>query len=111
MHPKVLISHASEDKDRFVLAFAEALRKNGIDSWVDRWEMRPGDSFVDKIFEEGIASASVVVVILSKFSINKPWVSQELDSAFVRKVNNGTKFIPVILDDCKIPVAHEHFLA
>ena len=36
---KVLVSHASEDKERFVLGFAERLRKNSIDAWVDTWEM------------------------------------------------------------------------
>lgn len=39
MHPKVFISHASEDKVRFVLGFAEKLRAAGIDAWLDRWEM------------------------------------------------------------------------
>ena len=32
-HPKVFISHASEDKERFVVNFATALRENGIDAW------------------------------------------------------------------------------
>jgi hypothetical protein len=55
--PKLFISHASEDKARFVLPFAEGLRADGIDAWVDRWEIRPGDSLVQKIFDEGIAAA------------------------------------------------------
>lgn len=54
MSPKVFVSHASEDKDRFVLRFAERLRQKGIDAWLDKWEMLPGDSLVDKIFVEGI---------------------------------------------------------
>jgi hypothetical protein len=33
--PKVVISHASEDKERFVLSFAKALLQNKIDAWVD----------------------------------------------------------------------------
>ena len=37
--PKVFLSHASEDKDRFVLQFATQLRARGIDVWLDRWEM------------------------------------------------------------------------
>ena len=51
MNPKVFASHASEDKERFVLDFATKLRSKGIDTWVDRWEINPGDSLVDKIFE------------------------------------------------------------
>jgi hypothetical protein len=47
---KVFISHASEDKERFVIKFSEYLLEKGIDVWLDRWEMLPGDSLVGKIF-------------------------------------------------------------
>lgn len=103
MNPKVFVSHASEDKDRFVLKFAEQLRKNGIDAWLDKWEMLPGDSLVDKIFEEGIKDAKAVIIVLSKFSVEKPWVKEELNAAFVKRINNGSKLIPVIIDECEIP--------
>ena len=36
MNPKVFVSHASEDKDRFVLTFAPKLRDQGVESWGDR---------------------------------------------------------------------------
>jgi hypothetical protein len=71
---KVFLSHASEDKERFVIHFAEKLRLNGIDAWLDKWEMLPGDSLIDKIFEEGIRNADAIIVILSKYSITKKWV-------------------------------------
>lgn len=105
MNPKVFISHASEDKARFVTAFAERLRASGVDAWLDRWEMLPGDSLVDKIFEEGLRNASAVVVILSANSVSKPWVREELNAAFVKRVNTGSKLIPVVLDDCAVPEA------
>ncbi len=100
--PKVFISHASEDKDRFVTKFAQRLRANGIDAWLDKWEMLPGDSLVAKIFE-GIQQAQAVIVVLSKNSVSKPWVGEEIDAAFVRRVNGSSKLIPVIIDDCRIP--------
>jgi hypothetical protein len=105
MAPKVFVSHASEDKDRFVLGFATELRARGVDVWLDKWEMLPGDSLVDKIFEEGIKGASAVIVVLSKFSVQKPWVREELNAAFVRRVNSGSKLIPVIIDECDVPEA------
>ncbi len=103
MNPKVFVSHASEDKDRFVLSFAEKLRSKGVDAWVDRWEMYPGDSLVDKIFEEGIKNAQSVIVVLSKYSVGKPWVREELNASMVKKINHGSKLIPVIIDDCAVP--------
>lgn len=101
--PKVFVSHASEDKERFVLPFAERLRANGIDAWVDRWEMKPGDSLIDKLFEEGLKSASAVIVVLSAYSVTKPWVREELNAAAVARINRGTKLIPVVIDDCEVP--------
>lgn len=103
MPPKVFISHASEDKDRFVLDFASKLRAQGIDAWLDRWEMLPGDSLVDKLFEEGIHSATAVVIVLSTNSVDKPWVREEINAAFVKHVAIGMKLIPVLLDDCRVP--------
>lgn len=105
MSPKVFISHASEDKSRFVIAFATKLRENGVDAWLDQWEMLPGDSLVDKIFSEGLKEAQAVIIILSNFSISKPWVSEELNASMVARISKGTKIIPVVIDDCEVPEA------
>jgi hypothetical protein len=103
--PKVFVSHASEDKERFVLRFAERLRAKGVDAWLDRWEMMPGDSLIDKIFEEGIGNADAVIVVISKHSAKKPWVQEELNAAVVKRINKGSLLIPVVLDGCAVPVA------
>ncbi|MES2074641.1 MAG: toll/interleukin-1 receptor domain-containing protein [Pseudomonadota bacterium] len=105
MRPKVFVSHASEDKERFVLPFATALRARGVDAWVDKWEMLPGDSLVDKIFQEGIEEASLVIIVLSTISVAKPWVRQELNAAVVKRIENGAKLIPIVLDRCEVPGA------
>jgi TIR domain len=103
MNPKVFVSHASEDKDRFVLGFARKLRESGIDAWLDKWEMLPGDSLVEKIFEEGLKEASAIIIVLSGNSVNKPWVKEELNASIMSKLNKGSKIIPVVLDDSDVP--------
>lgn len=112
--PRVFLSHASEDKARFVLPFAEDLRRAGVDAWVDAWEMLPGDSLVRKIFAEGLDRAAAVVVVLSRNSIGKPWVAEELDAAVVRRINQDARLIPVVLDDLdvrtEVPAAVRHLL-
>ena len=105
MAPKVFISHASEDKQRFVTEFATQLRANGVDAWLDRWEMLPGDSLVDKIFEEGLKDANAVIIVLSNNSVTKPWVSEELNAGMVSRISRGTKIIPVVIDSCDVPEA------
>jgi hypothetical protein len=112
--PRVFISHTTEDKGRFVLPFAEELRSEGVDAWVDNWEMLPGDSLVKKIFSEGLNNAVAVIVILSRVSITKPWVAEELDAAVVKRINEDSKLIPVVLDalDVKteVPASIRHLL-
>jgi hypothetical protein len=105
MNPKVFVSHASEDKERFVLGFATKLRAKGIDAWLDKWEILPGDSLIDKLFEEGIKNAQAVIVVVSNFSVNKPWVREELNAATVKRINGKSKLIPVVIDDCQAPEA------
>jgi hypothetical protein len=112
--PRVFISHASEDKERFVLPFAQDLRAEGVDAWVDRWEMLPGDSLVRKIFTEGLDKAVAVVVVLSRVSITKVWVAEELDAAVVKRINDDSKLIPIVLDNLDVktdvPASIRHLL-
>lgn len=103
MHVKAFICHASEDKERFVLPFAVRLRASGIDAWVDRWELLPGDPLVAKIFDEGIGKADAMVIVLSEFSVDKPWVRKELNVAVVRNLAGKLRIVPVVLDDCAVP--------
>ena len=101
--PTAFLSHAHSDKDRFVRNFAERLFANGVQVWVDEWEMNPGDSLVQKLLEEGIKNAQAVIIVLSKSSIESKWVRVELDAAFVKRVENSTKIIPIVLDNVEVP--------
>jgi len=103
--PIAFISHAGEDKASFVLPFAKKLLEHGVDIWVDKWEMLPGDSLIDKIFEEGIKNASAFIIVLSKNSIQKRWVREELNAGLIKKISGKCKVIPVVIDDCEIPEA------
>jgi len=101
--PKAFLTHASADKERFVRDFAAKLMKNGVDVWLDEWEINPGDNPVRKIFEEGLPKCQFVILIMSAISVQKPWVREELDAAFVRKVEGQARLIPVRLDGCQMP--------
>jgi hypothetical protein len=102
--PKVFISHSSTDKHRFVTDFASRLQKDGVDVWYDKWELLPGDSLVDKIFSEGIDQSDVVIIVISENSINSHWVKEELNSAVIKKIEGKCRIIPIIIDNCSVPV-------
>jgi hypothetical protein len=106
--PVVFVSHASEDKERFVIPFATRLRQRGIDAWVDKWEITAGDSLVDKIFDEGLKRATAVLIVLSKVSVTKRWVREELDASVVARINRGTRLIPILIDPVEVPEALKH---
>jgi len=100
---RAFLSHASDDKERFVRRFAEKLMANGVEVWFDEWDINPGDNTVRKIFDEGLPNCQVVILVMSSKSIEKPWVKEEVDAAFVRKVEGVAKLIPIRLDGCDMP--------
>ncbi len=101
--PKVFVSHASEDKLSFAEPLAAALRTQGIDAWLDKWELVPGDSLVHKVFEQGLGNASTVIFIMSPRSVDKPWVKAELDNAVTRHIKGELRLIPVLMEPCDVP--------
>ncbi|ORT59168.1 hypothetical protein BKD26_14240 [Streptomyces sp. CB03238] len=101
--PKAFLSHASEDKAEFVEPLARKLAELGVKPWLDKWEIRPGDRLVQRLFDEGLDTADAVVVVVSNHSVTKEWVREELDAATVRRVNETTRLIPVRLDEVTMP--------
>ena len=83
---KAFISHSSIDKP-FVERLATDLRtREGIDAWLDKWEIMPGDRIPEKL-EEGLSGASILVLVLSPESVNSQWVSYEKDAWLTAQVN------------------------
>lgn len=105
--PTAFLSHASEDKADFVEPLGRELASLGIAPWLDKWEIRPGDSLVQKLFDEGVAVVDAVIVVVSQFSAGKPWVRAELDAAVVRRITRNARLIPVRLDKADMPAPLE----
>jgi hypothetical protein len=96
------LCHASEDKPA-ARDLANALIKCGAEVWLDEWEIRVGDSIVQKI-DGALGTVSHLIILLSNNSVDKPWVRKELSSALMRQLSqNAIKVLPVRLDDCTIP--------
>jgi hypothetical protein len=65
--------------------------------------MNPGDSLVDKIFEEGLKDCDGVIIVLSDHSVSSRWVREELNVGFLRRIEKSTRLIPVRIDGCEVP--------
>lgn len=96
------LSYAHEDKD-FAARIAIELQRAGIDIWIDRWEIKAGDSLIQKIFIEGLSKCDVFLILLSGASVRSKWVREELDSVMIRKIEGVTRIIPLIKEKCEIP--------
>jgi hypothetical protein len=91
--PCAFICHASENKP-LARQIAEEFMKNGIDTFFDEWEIRPGDSIRQKI-DGGLTKCTHFIVLLTIESLRKPWVNAEIDAGFLRKLEGHCEFIPV----------------
>lgn len=90
----VFISHASEDKEPVAEPLAEELRARGLKVWLDKTELRIGDSLRRKI-DYGLAHSTFGVVILSKSFFAKGWPQYELDGIIGMSVNGDQRMLPV----------------
>lgn len=102
--PKVFLSYTQSD-EATASKLAIELQSGGSDVFFAKWSIAPGDSIVDMIFEEGLANAKVFLVLLSPKSIGSRWVREEINAAFVRRIDSLTRLIPVIIESCEVPMA------
>lgn len=90
----VFISHASEDKVAVAEPLADELRALGLKVWLDKSELRIGDSLRRKI-DYGLAHSTFGVVILSKSFFAKGWPQYELDGIVGLAVNGDQRMLPI----------------
>lgn len=101
--PGVFLSHSSQDKP-FVTRLALDLVSRSIPVWLDSWQMAPGDSLLQRIYE-GIDSSTVVVLVLSEHSVASRWVQKELTGALTKEEQLGRRFlIPIRVSKCEAPL-------
>ena len=68
--PKAFLSHASEDKDRFVQGLAERLRVAGVDAWFDEWEIKGGDSLLSSRKKMSSSPARLILSEMYRRELN-----------------------------------------
>lgn len=92
----LFISHASEDKERFVEPLASRLSELAVRVWFDRFQLRPGMRLSEAI-AEGLAKSRCGALVLSPSFIGKPWTSYEMSGLVNRFVEDGILLLPIWL--------------
>lgn len=98
----VFISHSNKDKN-FVLKLAKDLMENGVNVWLDAWNLSLGDSIADSI-NKAIAESRFIFLIMSPDYFASAWTTQEWNMAMHSEMTeNSIRTIPIYYKDCEIP--------
>ena len=96
---KIFISYSRKDID-FARKLAGDLEKAGYDVWWDISDLQGGDDWIRSI-PTAIAASQFMLVVLSPFGVESPWVQKEYTQALsLRK-----KIIPLMLETASVPFA------
>lgn len=102
---KVFVSYAKEDRDR-AFKYYDLLAQEGASPWMDVKHLLPGQNWEAEI-EKAFSDANVVVLLLSKQSVNKRgFVQREANDAIERlryKQPTDIYVIPLLLEHCEVP--------
>ncbi len=93
----VFLSHSSADKPA-VEELARRLADEGIQLWLDRWHLIPGDPWQPAI-EKALAESKTCAVFVGPSGLG-PWQNEEMRTAIDRRVrDSGRRFrvIPILL--------------
>jgi len=106
--PVVFCSHASVDKPA-VLDFARRLERDGLEAWVDRWEIDNGDDLVARL-NDGLDRCTAGLVFFSRHTPRSVWVDTEVSALTYRAVH-GLRVVPVLLEaDAPVPPLLAHYV-
>ena len=100
---RTFLSHAASDKERFVDELHQRLCLEVQDVWYDRNRLRGGDLVDRKILDQALPSCGVFVVVLSKDSVERPYVNDEIDIALRLRREGHCSIIVVVLDGADVP--------
>src|SRR5258707_12341026 len=93
----VFLSHSSADKPA-VEELARRLAQQGIQAWLDKWHLIPGDPWQPAI-EKALAESETCAVFVGPSGVG-PWQNEEMRAAIDRRVrdsNRAFRVIPVLL--------------
>jgi hypothetical protein len=90
----VFLSHASEDRAAVAIPLAGALQDRGVTVWLDKAELKIGDSLRRRI-DRGIRSSRFAAVVFSEAYFAKGWTQYELDGIVTLGVGGQQSLLPI----------------
>ncbi|MEW8029651.1 MAG: toll/interleukin-1 receptor domain-containing protein [Candidatus Thiodiazotropha endolucinida] len=102
MPKRIFLCYSHKDQ-QFVVRLANDLNQAGLDVWIDRWRLKPGDQLVQAI-GEGIGTSDYFLPVLTPSFLASRFAKRELDEALVYQLGeHGVKVVPVLAKTCEVP--------
>jgi len=99
----IFISYSHANKE-FVDRLGSELAFRRRHVWVDRWELKVGDSLLERV-QEALSDASALLIVLSRDSVSSQWCRKELSAGLLRELEEKRVVVlPVLIEDCVIPL-------
>ena len=93
----IFFSYSRQDSD-FVIHLAQSLREAGAEVWLDQLDIKPASRWYKSI-EQALFKSSILLVVLSKSSVESANVMDEVSYA----LEEHKRVVPILLEDCDIP--------
>lgn len=99
----VFISHSTVDK-KISQDIYDTVIKNASFAWMDTVELIPGTELLPRI-NEGIDRAQILIIIVSKNSLNSNWVNYEWTTYVHKKLSDKSEIylLPILVEDLRLP--------
>lgn len=96
------ISYSHRDQ-KLVHAVAGGLQTENFHVWLDEWDLRVGDSLVERI-SEALDQVDFVVTFISPASVDSQWCQKEVSLAMIGELaDKGVKVLPVRIGNVEMP--------
>ena len=103
--PDVMVSYSSHDRAQ-VMQFVQRLRAAGVAAWIDQGGIDGAQKWGEEIVN-AIDSCKIVILMISQRSMQSENINKEVMLAW----ENGKHFLPLCLEDAKIPKSMQYQLA
>jgi tetratricopeptide (TPR) repeat protein len=97
---QVFISYSSLDRVE-ALKIKALVDELGHDAWMDVFDIRAGAPLAAEL-EQKVKTSGAVLLLLSPFAVESPWVNDEIGHAREAQVQ-GSMFVPILLRPARIP--------
>jgi hypothetical protein len=103
--PDVMVSYSSKDRPQ-VLQLVQRLRAAGVAAWIDHGGIDGAQRWGEEIVN-AIEACKTVILMVSQSSVQSDNIAKEVALAW----ESGKHFLPLYLEDAKIPKSMQYQLA